>query len=64
MLSVHVKIHVRIPARKAAEGGFESEDTGKMLRLQHKYSKSLSWAENLKKFSTVFRQEMQIFCSG
>ena len=25
-----------------AKGGFKSEDTGKILRLQHKYSKSLS----------------------
>ena len=24
------------------KGGFKSEDTGKFLRLQHKYSKSLS----------------------
>ena len=30
-----------------AKGGLYSEDTGKFLRLQHKYSKSLSWAENL-----------------
>ena len=29
------------------KGGSKSEDTGKILRLQHKYSKSLSWAENL-----------------
>ena len=36
-----------------AKGGFESEDTGKFLRLQHKYSKSLSWAENLNKLFTV-----------
>ena len=30
-----------------SKGGFNLEDTGKILRLQHKYSKSLSWAENL-----------------
>ena len=30
-----------------AKGGFKSEDTGEFLHLQHKYSKSLSWAENL-----------------
>ena len=30
-----------------------SEDTGKNLRLQHEYSKSLSWAENLNKLFTV-----------
>ena len=32
------------------KGGFISEDTGKILRLQHKYSKSLS---NLNKLLTV-----------
>ena len=37
----------------ASKGGFKSEDTGKSLRLQHKYSKSLSWAENLNKLFTV-----------
>ena len=35
------------------KGGFKSEDTGKNLSLQHKYSKSLSWAENLNKLFTV-----------
>ena len=35
------------------KGGFESEDTGKVLRLQHKYSKSLSCAENLNKLFAV-----------
>ena len=34
-------------------GGFTSEDTGNFLLLQHKYSKSLSWAENLNKLFTV-----------
>ena len=29
------------------KGGFKSEDTGEFLHLQHKYSKSLSWAKNL-----------------
>ena len=28
-------------------GGFKSEETGGFLLLQNKYSKSLSWAENL-----------------
>ena len=60
MLSVHVKIHVGIPARKAAKGGFESEDTGKFLRLQHKYSKSLSWAENLNKLFTLMAHGQEI----
>ena len=31
----------------STKGGFKSEDTGKVLHLQHKYSKSLSWVENL-----------------
>ena len=35
------------------KGGFKSEDNGKFLRLQHKYSKSLFWAENLNKLFTV-----------
>ena len=35
------------------KGGFKSEETGKILRLQHKYSKLLSWAENLNKLFTV-----------
>ena len=30
-----------------AKGDFKSEDTGEFLHLQQKYSKSLSWAENL-----------------
>ena len=29
------------------KGGFKSEDTGEFLHLQHKYSQSLFWAENL-----------------
>ena len=36
-----------------AKGGFKSEDTGEFLFLQNKYSKSLSWAENLNKLFTV-----------
>ena len=31
----------------SSKGGFKSEDAGEFLHLQHKYSKSLSWAENL-----------------
>ena len=30
-----------------AKGGFMSEDAGEFLHCQIKYSKSLSWAENL-----------------
>ena len=37
----------------ATKGGFKSEDTGKFLLPQNKYSKSLSWAENLNKLFTV-----------
>ena len=36
-----------------SKGGFKSEETGGFLFLQNKYSKSLSWAENLKKLFTV-----------
>ena len=38
---------------QTSKGGFKSEDNGKSLRLLHKYSKSLSWAENLNKLFTV-----------
>ena len=34
------------------KGGFKSEDTGNFLRLQQKYSKSVSSAENLNKLFT------------
>ena len=34
------------------KGGFKSEDTGGFLLLQNKYSKALSWAENLNKLFT------------
>ena len=37
-------------SRYISKGDFKSEDTGKNLRLQHRYPKSLSWAENFKKF--------------
>ena len=37
----------------AGKGGFMSEDTGEFFHCQHKYSKSLSWAENLNKLFTV-----------
>ena len=32
---------------EGAKGGFISEETGEFFRCQNKYSKSLSWAENL-----------------
>ena len=35
------------------KGSFKLEDTGEFLLLQNKYSKSLSWAENLNKLFTV-----------
>ena len=35
------------------KGGFNSEDAGKFFHCQNKYSKSLPWAENLNKLSTV-----------
>ena len=46
------------------KGGFKSEDTGKILRLQRKYFKSLSWAENLNPLFTVLGGKIQIFYSG
>ena len=30
-----------------AKGGFKSEETGEFFHCQNKYSKSLTWAENL-----------------
>ena len=35
------------PSYSFAKGGFKSEETGRFLLLQDKYSKLLSWAENL-----------------
>ena len=35
------------------KGCFKSEDTEEFFRCQNKYSKSLSWAENLNKLFTV-----------
>ena len=35
------------------KGGFKSEETGGFLLLQNKYSKLLSWAENLNRLFTV-----------
>ena len=43
------------------EGGFKSEAAGAFLNLQNKYSKSLSWAENL---NFPPKQVVQIFYSG
>ena len=43
------------------KGGFKSEDTREFLHLQHKYSKSLSWAEKLnflpKTVNNLFKEE-------
>jgi hypothetical protein len=36
-----------------SKGGFKSEDSGEFLRLQNKYSKSLSSAEYLNKLFTA-----------
>ena len=38
--------------RDVIKGGFKSENIGGFLLLQNKYSKSLSWAENLNKLFT------------
>ena len=36
-----------------SKGGFKSEDTKEFFRCQNKYSKLLSWAENLNNLFTV-----------
>ena len=41
------------------KGGFKSEDTGEFLLLQNKYSKALSWAENLNKLFTVLGEKFK-----
>ena len=53
--SSHSKIWVQIlfSLYLEIEGVFKSEDTGRFLLLQQKYSKSLSWAENVNKLFTV-----------
>ena len=38
-----------------------SEDTGVFLHCQNKYSKSLSWAENLNKLFTVLGGKFKCF---
>ena len=56
----------------AFKGGFMSEDTGWFLHCQNKYSKSLSWAENLnfppKSVNNLFKFSSQDLiwniCSG
>ena len=45
---------------KTSKGGFKSEDTWEFFRCQHKYSKSLFWAENLN-FSPNSKQLIQFF---
>ena len=42
-----------IHINRFSKGGFKSEDTGKFLLLKRKYSKLLSWPENLNKLFTV-----------
>ena len=42
-----MKLYHSLLEYKFIKGGFKSEDTGESLHLQHKYSKPLSWAENL-----------------
>ena len=50
MFFVHEKRHSS--KKLLLKGGFKSEDTGEFFHCQHKYSKSLSWAENLNKLFT------------
>ena len=44
---------IEFHSNHSTKGGFKSEDTGEFFRYQHKHSKSLSWAENLKNLLTV-----------
>ena len=49
-LKVQIKFKFQVfPSRLFVfgKGGFKSEDTGEFFHCQHKYSKSLSWAEHL-----------------
>ena len=46
------------------KGGFKSEETGEFFRCQNKYSKSLSWAENLNFPPKRVNNLIQIVCSG
>ena len=45
------------------KGGFKLADTGEFLHLQHKYSKSLSWVENMnflpKRVNNLFKFSAQ-----
>ena len=41
------------------KGGFKSEDTEEFFHCQNKYSKPLSWAENLKKLFTVLGRKFK-----
>ena len=41
------------------EGAFNSEDIEEFLHCQNKYSKSLSWAENLNKLFTVLGEKLK-----
>ena len=47
-----------------SKGGFKSEDTGEYLHCHQKYSKSLSWAENLnlppKTVNNIFKFYAQV----
>ena len=46
-------VGARIFIQIYSNGGFYSKDTGEFLFFQNKYSKSLSWTENLNKLFTV-----------
>jgi hypothetical protein len=47
-LEPRLSIEIQAAAHtKTTKGGFKSEDTGEFFHCQHKYSKSLSWAESL-----------------
>ena len=50
---------IYITTLDSSKGGFKSEDTGEFFHCQHKYSKSLSSAENLNKLFTVLGRKFK-----
>ena len=50
---------VNMLTRVLSKGGFKSEDTEEFFCCQNKYSKSLSWAENLNNLFTVLGRKFK-----
>ena len=59
ILKIFLALSEYMNFKEQSLGGFTSEDTGNFLLLQHKYSKSLSWAENLNKLFTVLGRKFK-----